>query len=225
MACPRICPATITGTVKGQQCKPERIGLPRSDALHMTEEYFEVSKDSREQHITRSLWRKYIMVPMFRTILSPVDFNDNSLPALNYAAVFAQQFEARSYLLHVVQTDAGHLRQELQHITKNEWLAESIATDRLKRIALDKLGERIRYEVLVRTGEPVQSILDTAIDIEADLIVMATHGRSGLSHFFLGSVTERVVREASCPVFTIRGGLRSPAMTTGSQPKVPDPDR
>lgn len=165
------------------------------------------------------------MVPIFRKILSPVDFNDNSLTALQYAAVFAQQPGAMLYLLHVVQTDAGHLQQELQHATKNEWLAESIATDRLKLIAIDTFGERLRYEVLVRTGEPVQNILDTAIDIEADLIVMATHGRSGFSHFFIGSVTERVIREASCPVLTIRGDLRSPAITTGSQPKGPAPDK
>lgn len=164
------------------------------------------------------------MNPMFLKILSPVDFNDNSLTALDYAAVFARQPGAQLYLLHVVQTDAGHLQQELQHATTNEWLAESIAKDRLKLIALDKFGESIHYEVLVRTGEPVQTILNTAMDIEAHLIVMATHGRLRFSHFFLGSVTERVVREASCPVLTIRGDLRSLTIATDSQTKSPRAD-
>jgi len=152
------------------------------------------------------------MVPVFRKILCPIDFDDNSLAALDYAAVFARQPGARLYLLHVVQTDAGHIQEELLRATKNEWLVESIAKDRLKLIALDKLGESIPYDVLVRTGEPAQNILDIAMDVEAHLIVMATHGRSGMSHFFLGSVAERVVREACCPVLTIRGPLLSSAI-------------
>lgn len=145
------------------------------------------------------------MMPVFLRILSPVDFDDNSLAALDYAAFFARQPGAMLYLLHVVQTDPVHLQEELQHTTTNEWLAERVATERLNAIAQEKLGDHIRYEVRVRTGEPAPLILDTAMDVEAQLIVMATHGRSGLSHLFLGSVAERVVREAMCPVLTVRG--------------------
>ena len=145
------------------------------------------------------------MTPVFLRILSPVDFDDNSLAALDYAACFARHPGAMLYLLHAVQTDPVHLQEEMQQTTTNEWLAERVATERLTAIAQEKLGAHIRYEVRVRTGEPAPLILDTAMDVEAQLIVMATHGRSGLSHFFLGSVAERVVREAMCPVLTVRG--------------------
>jgi universal stress protein A len=60
------------------------------------------------------------------------------------------------------------------------------------------------YELLTRSGEPAAGILMAQADISADLIVMATHGRTGISHFFVGSVAERVVRESGCPVLTIR---------------------
>jgi nucleotide-binding universal stress UspA family protein len=159
------------------------------------------------------------MVPVFHTILSPVNFDENSLAALDYAAFFAQQPGARLYLLHVVQTDAAHLQEELQHTTTNEWLADRIATDRLDTIAQERFGDRIAYNVLVRDGEPAPVILDTAIEVEAQLIVMATHGRAGLSHFFLGSVAERVVREASCPVLTVRGQPTGVGMS--AQTKLP----
>ena len=162
------------------------------------------------------------MVPVFRQILCPVDFTANSLAALDYTALFAQQPGARLYLLHVVQTDPVHLQEELQHTTTNEWLAERIAKDRLDTIAKERFGDRFPYNVLVRDGEPASVILDTAMEVEAQLIVMATHGRAGLSHFFLGSVAERVVREASCPVLTVRG--QAAGGGTGAQTKAPGSD-
>jgi nucleotide-binding universal stress UspA family protein len=62
----------------------------------------------------------------------------------------------------------------------------------------------VKYETLTKIGEIAKSVLDVAHEIRADLIVMATHGRTGIPHFFLGSVAEKVVREAQCPVLTVR---------------------
>jgi len=80
--------------------------------------------------------------------------------------------------------------------------AEEDARKRLNRIASESLAHS--YEIVVVTGDPAASIIVAAQEHAADLIVMATHGRTGLSHFFLGSVAERVVRESSVPVMTVR---------------------
>ena len=150
------------------------------------------------------------MLSLFLRILTPIDFDENSLAALEYAAAFARQPGATLYLLHVVELDPLHLQKEIAPMTKNEWAAEGIAKERLHKIAQERLGNTIRYEILVRVGEAAPVILEIAEHVEAQVIVMATHGRTGLSHFFLGSVAERVVREAFCPVLTIPGRQAKP---------------
>lgn len=148
-----------------------------------------------------------VMTPVFLRILSPIDFDDNSLAALDYAAQFAKQNGATLYLLHVVPTDEIHLHREVYQPEKGGgadvvW-AERVAKDKLQEIARERLSDGIRYEIVTRVGDAAPTILETARAVDAELIVMATHGRTGLSHFFLGSVTERVVRESRCPVFVV----------------------
>lgn len=150
------------------------------------------------------------MSALFLRILAPVDFDENSLAALEYAAAFARNPGATLYLLHVVELDPLHLQKEIAPLTRNEWAAEGIAKERLHTIAQERLDNTIHSEILVRVGEAAPVILATAEDVEAQVIVMATHGRTGLSHFFLGSVAERVVREACCPVLTIPGRQTKP---------------
>lgn len=145
---------------------------------------------------------------LFLRILSPVDFHENSLAALEYAAQFARQYDATVYLLHVVPTDELHLHREVYRPEEGggadvQW-AEKVSKEKLHEIAQERLSGGIRYEILTRVGEAAKSILETAEEVGAELIVMATHGRTGISHFFLGSVAEQVVREASCPVLTLR---------------------
>ena len=82
--------------------------------------------------------------------------------------------------------------------------AEQVAKEKLQEIAQKHLGGGIGYEILTRVGGAAEGILETAKAVGAELTVLATHGRAGLAHFFLGSVAEQVVREASCPVLTIR---------------------
>jgi universal stress protein A len=145
---------------------------------------------------------------LFLRILSPVDFHENSLVALECAAQFARQYDATIYLLHVIPTDELHLHREVYRPAEGggadvRW-AEKVATEKLHELARERLSGGVRHEILTRVGDAAKSILETADEVGAELIVMATHGRTGLSHFFLGSVAERVVREASCPVLTVR---------------------
>ena len=145
---------------------------------------------------------------LFLKILSPVDFDENSLAALEYTAQFAQQYDVTVYLLHVVPTAEIHLHRAGYHPEGGggadvAW-AEKVAKEQLRKIARERLSGGIRYEILTRVGDTSTVILETAEAVGAELIVMATHERTESSHSFLGSVAERVVHEASCPVLTIR---------------------
>jgi nucleotide-binding universal stress UspA family protein len=151
-----------------------------------------------------------VMTPLFLRILSPVDFHENSLAALEYTAALARQYGAMVYLLHVVPPpEKRHLYSDVYRSKEGERFdpaqVEQVATEKLQDLARARLGNEIRYEILTRVGEAATVVLATAEAVEAELIVMATHGRTGIAHFFLGSVAERVVREARCPVLTIRG--------------------
>jgi nucleotide-binding universal stress UspA family protein len=78
------------------------------------------------------------------------------------------------------------------------------AQKRLNELAAPADGERLRARAVVNVGDPLRQLVDYAASESVDLIVMGTHGRSGVAHLFLGSVAERVVRTAPCPVLTVR---------------------
>ncbi len=86
---------------------------------------------------------------------------------------------------------------------------ERAARAKLERIARDRLEGKVRYQLHVVSGTPDDDVVRMAHELDADLVVMATHGRKGLSHFILGSVAERVMREAACPVLTMRTKVKS----------------
>ena len=81
---------------------------------------------------------------------------------------------------------------------------ETAARTRLERLARQKVNGRARYQIEVMMGDPAVEVLQAAKRLRANLIIMATHGRKGLRRFVLGSVAERVVREAPCPVLTVK---------------------
>ena len=134
-----------------------------------------------------------------RRILVPVDFSEPSLAGLDYAIELSQLVGASLTLLFVAEPlyyggDMGLLLEEYQRYGHDE-LAR--LQSRLKKRGID-------CETMLRTGKAYQVICDEAERVHADLIVMSTHGRSGLSHLLMGSVAEKVVRTASRPVLTVR---------------------
>jgi universal stress protein A len=146
------------------------------------------------------------MIDLHR-ILVPTDFSKHSLNALTYAAAFAEKFGAELYLLHVVQdlslvlpdpvSGAPPLGPPIDQLTA----AVLVAMDKL--IAENKLAN-LKVHKEVREGSPFYEVIRFAKEVDIDLIVMGTHGRTGLVHVLLGSVTEKVVRKAPCPVLTVR---------------------
>jgi nucleotide-binding universal stress UspA family protein/predicted transcriptional regulator len=139
----------------------------------------------------------------FRRILSPIDFDESSMTALDNAVQLARQNDGTIFLMHVVPMIIPPTGMPIYvDLYKGQ---EETAREKLKDIAHRRLAG-IKYELLTRIGEPAATILKGAKKLGCDVIVMATHGRRGFSRVFLGSVAEIVVREAPCPVLTVHQG-------------------
>ena len=139
-------------------------------------------------------------------ILVPVDFSDFSTKALDYALAFADQFDARIILLHVVEPAVYPESSMLVATTLDDLNTDflQVAQQKLGELRRDRIGERVPSELLVRMGRAFSEIAAAATDLDVDLIILATHGYTGLKHVLLGSTAERVVRHAPCPVLTVR---------------------
>lgn len=142
-----------------------------------------------------------------RKILVPFDFSEHSRRALATARDLAADYGARLELLHVIEPIMEpHPYVPLHYRSEAFALPELMARVRedLGPIVEEVVGDKADVTIEVREGNPAWQIAEHADEVEADLIVIATHGRTGIARFFLGSVTERVVRGAACPVLTLK---------------------
>jgi nucleotide-binding universal stress UspA family protein len=142
-----------------------------------------------------------------RRILVPTDFSDCALPAVRYAAELADKFAAELVLLHVVPDAVLALPDAVMPtptpLADLDALTEAGKTGLAHLIAAEKLEPR-HPRTEVRIGSPAQEIIAAAKDLHADLVCIGTHGRGGIARVLLGSVAEHVVRQAPCPVLTVR---------------------
>jgi universal stress protein A len=142
-----------------------------------------------------------------RKILVPVDFSLTSLQALGTAIDLARRFGAQLVVLHVFEP--FYYGSPPGFVPRPAKLSGLISRQRSgAKMQLERLGHRLRQRrvkprTLFKTGAPYEVIVRAAKQQRADLLVIATHGRSGLSRLLIGSVAERIVRAASCPVLTI----------------------
>jgi nucleotide-binding universal stress UspA family protein len=152
-----------------------------------------------------------------RNILVPVDFSECSEKALRYAMPLAEQNKAAITLLHVTPgcvtggfsaVDYVQLRGEMR----------ASAERQLSALAAQRENDNVKVQFCTAEGDPAAEIIAAAKKLPADLIVISTHGRTGLTHALLGSVAEHVVRRAPCPVLVVRERehefLQSPIKTT-----------
>ena len=137
-----------------------------------------------------------------RKVLVPLDFSDPSLQALQYARRFAAPSQAELILLYVIEPVAYPAELGVV-INLDADLAER-ALGELEKLRQQYLSDYPATRCLVRSGVADAEIVNTAAEEQADLIVIGTHGFSGLKHLLLGSTAERVVRDAPCPVLTVR---------------------
>jgi universal stress protein A len=138
---------------------------------------------------------------VFSTLVVTTDFSANSAVAMRPALSIAERFGARIVLIHVLEapsTDPSHPGTDAL-----SELAE-MAHEQLEEFGRREIGERVPWSPEIATGQAYLAITDAARRHGADLIVVATHGRTGVLHLLLGSVAERVVRTATCPVLTVR---------------------
>jgi nucleotide-binding universal stress UspA family protein len=140
-------------------------------------------------------------------ILIPTDFSKHSANALTYAAAFADKFGAELHLLHVVQELGIFIPDSVTGVppvTPPVDVMTAAAREALEKAIRENNLDRFKAVADVRAGAPFYEIIRYAKEKDIDLIVMGTHGRGGLVHVLLGSVTEKVVRKAPCPVLTVR---------------------
>jgi universal stress protein A len=149
-----------------------------------------------------------------QSILAPTDFSAHSEEAVRYACGLAERLGAVLHLVHVLSEflPAGP-DPLLMPVMPPEYYQENEdrAKQTLGRLLDPSWGTPRSVVNAVRWGSPVEAIVSYAVDNRIELIVIATHGRTGLSHVLLGSVAERIIREAPCPVLTIRDRHREPA--------------
>jgi len=141
----------------------------------------------------------------FKHIICPIDFSDTSIRALTYAAAVATWYEAQLTVLHVMTASAGAIRSVpvdgAGHVPNPESHDDVVARIRL---AIEQAGAPAsRARPLAQDGRAADVIVSSAASMKADLLVMGTHGLGGFHRLFLGSVTEKVVRTAPCPVLTV----------------------
>jgi nucleotide-binding universal stress UspA family protein len=143
-------------------------------------------------------------------ILVPIDFSEHSKNALKYAIPFAQQFIASIDLLYVVEPTVYPADFSFGQVGFPN------VEDELRKRGAEELDElidrviagRVRARRVIKTGKPFYEINEYAREANMDLIIIATHGHTGVEHILFGSTAEKVVRKAPCPVLVVRSGGR-----------------
>jgi len=151
------------------------------------------------------------MTRAISNILVPTDFSDPSGAALNHGRELARAFGASLHVLHVLDdaemrgvVGAGYIGPS-PTLPRREQLVEQAVRDRLNDLFDESDRHRLNVHVRAVTGTPVSEILRYAQEQKIDLMVMGTHGRTGIAHLILGSVAEHVLRKSPCPVLTVHG--------------------
>ncbi len=140
-----------------------------------------------------------------KKILCPIDHSDGSKEALKYAVSFAMKDEAALYLLHVIdiRTFDESIDMVAQRPSPDDETIKKLKVKLLECVP-DEISSDMQIEAIIVQGIPFAEIINIAKENEIDLLVMGTHGRTGIAHMMLGSVSEKVVRKAHCPVLTVR---------------------
>jgi nucleotide-binding universal stress UspA family protein len=138
-------------------------------------------------------------------ILVPIDFSDQSEPVVEWASHLAKEHGSKIWLLHAYHLPVEFQQLEGAYLPADFWAnVRDEATKSMAKTAEGIRAAGIEVEEVVREGYPATVIEEEAERIEADLIVIGTHGLSGLKHLLLGSIAERVVQKSPCPVLTVK---------------------
>ena len=140
-----------------------------------------------------------------RKVLCPIDFSQHADLVVEWAAHLAEEHDSEVILLHAYHLPVEFQQLEGAYLPPDFWSnVKSEADQTLSKFAEELRKSGIDVETVVREGYPASVIIDEAADQSVDLIVIGTHGLSGLKHLLLGSIAERVVQKAHCPVLTVK---------------------
>lgn len=150
------------------------------------------------------------MVYPINRILVPIDFSEYSKPAISFSKDLAKIFNSELILVHVVEPilyppDFSMGQVALPPLTID---VDSAAKEELERLIKNEIGDEFKASSIIRTGKPFVEIVDAAIELDIDLIVISSHGRTGVEHILFGSTADKVVQKAPCPVLTVRDPLK-----------------
>jgi nucleotide-binding universal stress UspA family protein len=160
----------------------------------------------RDEPLMDAATRAAVTSPFkLKHILVPIDFSDCSKKALQYALPLAKVHQAALTLLYVVPPPAYGTGEYggIDYVQLERTMSQG-GEKELAKLAVDEVRGEVSADTLVRLGSPAREIIQTARSLPADLIVISTHGHTGLKHVLLGSVAEHVVQRAPCPVFVVR---------------------
>jgi universal stress protein A len=146
------------------------------------------------------------MEPDIKRVLVPIDFSDYSKSSLKYAVNFAMHFNAKLILIYVVEPviyppdfSMGQIAIPTAGLEMDKR-----ANEELDKLAAKEIPGRVEVKKIVKTGKAFVEIIETAAEEDADIIIIATHGHTGVEHILFGSTAEKVIRKAPCPVLTLR---------------------
>lgn len=143
----------------------------------------------------------------FKTILCPTDFSEESGHAIAYGVRFAEISGATILLPHIIHMPTENYYDDRGHVMAFDELRASVQV-KLQELRDKYVPDSIRSELICEIGDPYEQLMKLSKDREVDLIVTSTHGRTGLPHLVIGSVAEKIIRHAPCPVFVVRRGVR-----------------
>jgi nucleotide-binding universal stress UspA family protein len=157
------------------------------------------------------------MEPEIKKVLVPVDFSDYSKSSLRYAVNFAKHFNAELFLVYVVEPMVYPPDFSMGQIAipSVDVEMDKRAVEELNNLAGKEIPSELKSKVIVKTGKPFVEIIETASAEDIDLIIIATHGHTGIEHVLFGSTAEKVVRKAPCPVLTLREPIKGYEFKTG----------
>jgi nucleotide-binding universal stress UspA family protein len=146
------------------------------------------------------------MEPNIKKILVPIDFSDYSKSSLRYAVNYAKHFNASLVIVYVIEPviyppdfSMGQIAIPTPGLEMDKR-----AEDELNKLAEKEIPAGLSVKKIIKSGKPFVEIIETAAEEDVDLIIIATHGHSGVEHILFGSTAEKVVRKAPCPVLTLR---------------------
>jgi universal stress protein A len=150
------------------------------------------------------------MEPNIKKVLVPIDFSDYSKNSLRYSVNFVKCFNAELILIYVVEPVIYPPDFSMGQIAVP---AVDLELDRRASEELEKLGRTeiprdMKVKTIIKTGKPFVEIIETAAEENVDLIIIASHGHSGVEHILFGSTADKVVRKAPCPVLSLRDPIK-----------------